>query len=85
MNTRRIEMIRQRPDLAMLEEIVELCDMASRVEPLRTALSKIDAETGPLVPPAGAMRGGVVERVAELARKGLAAGRPVVTNEDLGG
>lgn len=83
MNPRRIEMIRRRPELAMLEEIVELCDMASRTLPMRDALSKIDQETSGLIPPHGASRGGSIERIHAVARQGLEAGRPAITDADM--
>lgn len=83
MNPRRIEMIRRRPELAMLEEIVELCDMASRFSPVRDALAKIEQETASLLPPSGGARGGSIERIHSVARQGLDAARPAITDADM--
>lgn len=83
MNRKRIEMIRRRPELAMLEEIVELCDMAARVIPIREALSGIQQETASLLPPSGGSRGGSIERIHSLASRGLEQARPATTIDDM--
>lgn len=70
-------MLKQAPDFASPEEVVQLASLALDAWTLREALFKVRDEADRLRPPPGPSRGGAMEQIHRLAVGALDATRRV--------